>query len=106
MSSFSTRQRQQDEAVDAIRKFLTHEGDAVTALRLIEEWEENESTGSAFYAQRFCEASGLDPDAIVDHDGDLEPDIDALMDLVADMEEHQTEMRDPFDTWEEARGER
>ena len=100
-----TTERSRTRAVDAVRKFLVNEMDAVATYAAIVAFEDADSIDGTF-ANAFGDATGFDPDAVIDHDGGLVLDIDALMDLASDIEDYIIESRDPYDTVEEARLER
>jgi len=104
--SIARTQKAQDAAADAVRKFLLAETCAVTAYQAIVAFEEEDGIVNDHYSDLFLAATDFDPDAVLDNDYDTEFDVDLLMELAAEIDDHVIEPRDPFDTIEEARGER
>lgn len=106
MSTFSYRDNLRFKAADAVRKFLACDLDAPGAFNAVNAFDEAE--GTAFdLTTRFCDAAGFDPDALLDTDGAPSLDVDALMDVAAELDDYLcAETPDPYDTWAEARGER
>jgi len=106
--SMNTTLAAQYEAVQAVRKFLTCDRDSVSTFEAITAFEDEVGGIGGDFGQRFCDATGFDPEPLLDTDGEHHFDVDSLMDLAADIEdfEFETATGPQHDTWEESRGER